>query len=87
MFSLREFIDICPVVHDVRFEVAAVVPQSCQEVVLDALYCNASLLNESVLAGYFCSALDIILAGHELEMVGHLIIVCFNDAGKLQLRF
>ena len=80
MLTLVKLVRISPLVDDLGGEIDTIVLDASDEMIFGSVYGDQRLQYNLILAGYFGTTQELIFARLVLKMVGHLIVIRFDDA-------
>lgn len=84
MLTLVKLVRISPLVDDLGGEIDTIILDASDEMISGSVYGDKRLQYNLILAGYFSTTQELIFARLVLKMVGHLIVIRFDDARQLQ---
>lgn len=80
MLTLVKLVRISPLVDDLGGEIDTIILDASDEMIFGPVYGDQRLQYNLILAGYFSTTQELIFARLVLKMVGHLIVIRFDDA-------
>ena len=80
MLTLVKLVRISPLVDDLGGEIDTIILDASDEMIFGPVYGDQRLQYNLILTGYFSTTQELIFARLVLKMVGHLIVIRFDDA-------